>query len=273
MIMLFVSLVSIYYCGIVLHAWPMVAMIIVLVPILSSLRGPNKSFILMLLVSTVAFVLVILGWSHMYKLVMQNRIMNSIGNESFSPASLRPGILLLAKKGVRGSVFANSVVFIFSHSKTGGSKGVILNQRILPRPDSFEINCHESPSEDQTTACKYNDYEFINHLGREGPLHFFGGPVYTLDRVVTLHPFESVRGCRAISLIESNEVIYLGGLLSDVLREGNQTRNADYPIWIFHGFSAWARGQLESEIQAGVWAVRQATYHDLIYLREVNDIV
>jgi len=272
MIMLFVSMVLVYYCGIVLHAWPMVAMVIVFVPALGILRGSNKSFILTLLLSTVALILVIFGWSYMYKLVVQNNEMNSLINEN-SSVPLRPGVLLLSKKGIRGSIFSNSIVFVFSHSKTSGSKGVILNQRILPRPNSFERNCHDSPSEDQTTACKYNDYEFINHLGHEGPLHFFGGPVYTLDRVVTLHPFENVRGCQAIDLVASNEVIYLGGLLSDVLREGSLSQETDSPIWIFHGFSAWARGQLESEIQSGVWAVRQATYNDLIYLKEVNDIL
>ena len=273
MIMLFVSMLSISYFGIVLHAWSMVAMIIVFVPIVGSLRGTNKSFIFMLMVSILALVLVIFGWSYMYKMVVQNKVMDSISNENFSSIPLRPGVLLLSKRGVRGSIFSNSVVFIFSHSKTGGSKGVILNQRILPRPDSFESNCHESPSDDQTTACKYNDYEFISRLGHDGPLHFFGGPVYTLDKVVTLHPFENVRGCQAIRLIASDEVIYLGGSLSDVLREHNLSINEEPPIWIFHGFSAWARGQLESEIQSGVWAVRQATYHDLIYLREVNDVL
>lgn len=273
MIMMFVCMVSVHYCGFALHPWPMVAMVAVFVPILGFLRGSNKLFILMLLVSTVALILVIFGWSFMYKLMIHKNGINSLSDEK-SSVPLRPGVLLLSRKGIKGSIFSNSIVFIFSHSKTSGSRGVILNQRILPLPsDSFERNCHDSPSEDQTTACKYNDYKFINHLGHDGPLHFFGGPVYTLDRVVTLHPFESVRGCQAIDLIPSNEVIYLGGLLGDIIRESDLYQDVESPIWIFHGFSAWARGQLESEIQSGVWAVRQATYHDLISLREVNEIL
>lgn len=264
---------SIYYCGRVLHAWPMLAVVIACLFILGSLRGPNKSLFMMAVVSTVTLIFLILGWSRVYTLVVQNA--NGIKNsrDHFLSISLRPGILLSSQKGVRGSVFLNSVVFIFSYSKEGGTKGVILNQRILPRPDSFESNCHGSPSEDQTIECKYNDYEFANYMTRDGPLHFFGGPVYTLDKVVTLHTFGNVRGCQAIYLQEPDEVIYVGGLLSDVLLESNRSSGVDSPTWIFHGFSAWARGQLESEIQSGIWSVRHAAYQDLMYFRETKNVL
>lgn len=255
-----------------MRLWAVAAMMILFLPIWSTIRGSNRPFFAVMFMSTLVLILLILGWSRAYKMMVQNMVVNAIRDDDgvFSKSvQLRPGLLLSATTGRRG-VFSNSIVFIFSHSPTSGSKGVILNQRILPRPES---NCHESPSQDQIIDCKYNDYEFVDYLGNDGPLHFFGGPVYTLEKVVMLHPFRKVRGCQAISLKDSNDEIYLGGLLSDVMREGNRSNNADSDIWIFHGFSAWGRGQLESEIQSGAWSVRQATYEDLIYFRGINDVL
>lgn len=95
------------------------------------------------------------------------------------------------------------------------------------------------------------------------------------------------------------EKVYFGGLISDVLTQQRRPGSERKPIWIFHGIryrfassalprvlyirlsnmhrfciyplcSAWSKGQLIEEIDAGAWTVKPGTLDDLVFFSQIG---
>ena len=141
--------------------------------------------------------------------------------------SLR-GHLLIATPGLPDVNFYRSVVLIVHHDK-GGAVGLVLN-----RPTNSTVGeIWEMVSEPSCDS--------------SAPLHL-GGPVS--GPLMALH---------TNSDCSENEVI--PGVHFSTQKENlNQiVRHPDHPFRIFSGYSGWAAGQLEGELEVGGWLTLQAT--------------
>ena len=276
-LLLFSCVLSLYY-GATYPLWPLLIIFGMLtLPNVGQIRPSNKTYLMFVLVSTIAFSAVLFsGSSHVSKYIHQLHTIPKDQNAPMPPV-LRPGILLFASNAIKGSIFSRSVVFILEHTPMRGSQGVILNQRMESR---FERDCFiesRSSKRGHTREIDCDDDDDGDIV--TGPVHLFGGPVGlpgegpAKERLVTLHTFDSVRGSRYIQLRgDSNEKIYFGGVMSDVLREANRTNIDEYPVYIFHGVSAWSPGQLESEVQSGAWNTRYVSYDELLDLIDFGEM-
>lgn len=147
---------------------------------------------------------------------------------------------LIAMPGVEGEPFARSVVYMCEHSDRG-ALGLVINK----------------PSDIQLRDL-FDKVELP--LGREdlsdAPV-FHGGPVQT-DRGFVLHE-TLMPGEEAV--YASTLVIASGGLemttSKDVL-EALSTGAGPRKVFISLGYSAWAQGQLESEISENSWLTVEA---------------
>lgn len=274
--LLLVSCVLSLYYGATYPLWPLLVIFGMLtLPNIGQIRPSSKTYLLFVLVSTIAFCAVLFsGSSHVSQYIHQLHTMKDRG-APMAPV-LRPGILLFASNAIRGSIFSRSVVFILEHTPMRGSQGVILNQRMQSR---LERDCFIESRSGKRGHSRMVDCDDDEGDVFTGPVHLFGGPVGlpgegpAKERLVTLHTFDSVRGSRYIQLQgEPNEKIYFGGVMSDVLREANRTNSDEYPVYIFHGISAWSPGQLESEVQSGAWNTRSVTYDELLDLIDFGEI-
>lgn len=142
------------------------------------------------------------------------------------------------------SFFANTVVFIVEHSgrTADGTVGVILN-----RPIARSLT--EVRRGDRRTSRKV-----------KAPL-YLGGPV-GLESVVVLHNDKSFGG----------EVV--GGIRTGAFRESIERMEAgkleENGCRFFCGYSGWANGQLQAEIDSGVWYTCAAS-ENLVMGRDRND--
>lgn len=213
---------------------------------------------------------------------------------------LKPGTLLLAGGSHSGAFSDSAVVFLFSHSSNNGSQGVMLNQRIRhSRTGGLESGCFLLPSDSIAECERVRPSADISATvtGLEEaiePTHYFGGPVFALERIIMMHMFSNVVGSREILLARdeepgarANEVeglerskvsdgfevedgkIFLGGLAADVLAQRQQAGQQLKPVWIFHGVTTWNAGQLVDEIENGAWMVKPGTLDDLLYFSKI----
>ncbi len=149
-------------------------------------------------------------------------------NHEYS-SDLQCGSLLVAEPLMRGDVFSRSVVMVLDVDKKQGHLGLVLNKQL---PVSLN--------------------QLIPDMGidREIPV-FSGGPV-DQTRLFMLHTLGDI-------FKDSSELIpgiYVGGSIEDIygyLLEGGEI---DGKIRFFLGYSGWTSGQLRSEIDRHVWAVR-----------------
>jgi putative transcriptional regulator len=140
------------------------------------------------------------------------------------------GQLLVASPHLGESPFSQTVVLMLHHSEEGAF-GVVLNRPIEQSVKSLWDQVSEKPC-----AC-------------ERPLHM-GGPVS--GPLMALH--------REASLAEM-EVEVPGGVYVAASREHLEqlVSEATQPCRIFVGHAGWTAGQLEKELEAGVWMIAPAT--------------
>jgi putative transcriptional regulator len=142
---------------------------------------------------------------------------------------------LLATPNIQDPLFASSIVYMCEHSSEG-SMGVVINhlaeQTLQDIFEQLEIEC--------------NDQDILNtHV-------FIGGPV-KLQQGFVLH---TPRGDWEKTLPVSDE-IYLSSS-RDILEAIAQNRGPkEYLVLL--GFSGWAAGQLEKELQENSWLTTKSS--------------
>lgn len=173
------------------------------------------------------------------------------------------GTILVATDELDRSVFRRSVVYIYQHSSSTGSSGVILNQPMHGPPSGGIAPSNTSIANKtvQPTASKKT----------ASPQHFLGGPVGmpgegARQEIIVLHTVPGVEGAVPLQLQSSTPAlkVFLGGRLADVLELSNESPFKCASINVYHGISTWAEGQLEGEIRAGAWAYGQGTGDDIL---------
>ncbi len=153
---------------------------------------------------------------------------------------------LIATPAIKDPLFASSLVYICEHSEHGSMGLVINHQTTQTLEDLFsqlDIEC-----DDETIKQK--------------PV-FLGGPVQ-LEQGFVLHTAAD----KWQKSIEVSAGIHLTSSM-DILQAIAHNRGPkDYLVIL--GFSGWASGQLESELQQNSW-LTSASNAELIFLNNPND--
>ena len=154
-----------------------------------------------------------------------------------------PGKILIADPFLKDPNFMRSVIFLCEHQPEG-SFGFVLN-RLYPQVVGELISDLE--------GCKYPVY--------------YGGPV----QPDTLHFLHRSPGLITGGVKVTDE-IYWGGEFAEVVSLIKQNKLSYTNIRFFIGYSGWAKGQLDGEMEQKSWVItdgnRQLVFHrdsDLIW--------
>jgi putative transcriptional regulator len=140
------------------------------------------------------------------------------------------GHLLVASPHLDDSPFSQAVILVLYHSQDGAF-GVVLNRPLEQTVDSLWRQLSDQPCQCQRP------------LDMGGPV---SGPLMALHREESLAEMDAhVPG--GVYVAATKE--HLEQLVSE----------ADQPCRIFVGHAGWNGGQLEREIESGVWLLAQAT--------------
>lgn len=153
-----------------------------------------------------------------------------------------PGILLIAEPFLKDPNFTRTVVFLCEHEQQG-SFGFILNKK-------FEHTLDELISELE---------------GHRLPV-FYGGPVQK-DSIHFLHQYPDL----IPGSLELGNDIYWGGNF-EALTSLIKTKSVDLSnIKFFIGYSGWAEGQLNTELEEKTWLTVNAT-RSLVFHTQHNEV-
>ena len=142
--------------------------------------------------------------------------------------------LLIASRGLDNDFFSRAVVLVLEHHEHRGAAGIVLN-----KPSEVPLE-EVYPELDETQFC------------REDELVNIGGPCN--GPVVALHSCE-----------ECTEVPVLPGVAMAVKQDNlHRLLQSESRMRLYSGYSGWAPGQLENEIESGVWYATEAS-SDLIF--------
>ena len=154
-----------------------------------------------------------------------------------NPSSSLTNQYLLATPQIQDSLFASSVVYLCEHNENG-SMGLVINHQ------SEEVL--SSIFKQLKISC---DDEAVN----EQPI-FIGGPVM-LEQGFVLHTTEakhqwdkSLEVDQGLSLTSSKDIL-------EAIADGKGPE--DYLVLL--GYSGWAAGQLEQELQDNAWLTANST--------------
>lgn len=155
------------------------------------------------------------------------------------------GNLLVASSIVSDPVYARGVCLVV-HQDDGGAIGVMLNRPMQPGPAAFMemLGNSDTPSSDRLAPRREPPSPPGNPLGT---VHF-GGPLS--GPVVAIHPLSQYAEA------ETGKGIYVAAQkqnLEDLVRE------QPCPYRLIVGHLGWDTGQLQAEIDAGVWHPVPAT--------------
>ena len=149
---------------------------------------------------------------------------------------LRKGKILISEPYIQDDNFFRSVILLANYDKENGAVGFMLNQ---------------------ITYSTLNDIIEGEELP---PLSLYeGGPVQ-MDSLFFLHSIEDLKS----TSLEIKEDLYWGSNFEEIvplIKDGSITSNE---IKIFVGYSGWASGQLEEEVQSGSWFVSNLRTKDIL---------
>jgi putative transcriptional regulator len=152
------------------------------------------------------------------------------------------GLLLIAKPDLRDPNFSETVVLV-TQAEDGGTVGVILN-----RPTKLKLN--ELLAEREAERYQAPVYR--------------GGPVMTRT-ILALMRSEERPKAPAFRVLKEVYLTMHPGNLQTLLA----TPDARYRLYA--GFSGWAPGQLQSELERGGWYVLPAT-EELVFRRDTSGL-
>lgn len=142
-----------------------------------------------------------------------------------SDVELQPGVILVASRDLRDRVFAQSVIVIATDDDDG-TMGIMLN-----RQASLPLN---------------RALDWPEAKGRTEPA-FLGGPIETGEALAILR--SAAAPARAVHVFKDIYAAADGRLVRLKLADGvgpDQFR-------LFLGYTGWGPGQLDTEIEDGVW--------------------
>jgi putative transcriptional regulator len=151
---------------------------------------------------------------------------------------IEPGCVLIANEKL-GGVFHQTVVLVVDHHEKTGTTGVIIN-----RP--LDGNLLKIASEQQTNLDLSLKLAFTS-----APVTY-GGPVLT-EEFAVLHGFGHVEGSKKLA-----PGVFIGGS-EELMTEVRIARFDPRHALFIKGHAAWVSGQLEREIQKGVWYIASAS--------------
>jgi putative transcriptional regulator len=153
---------------------------------------------------------------------------------------------LIATPAIKDPIFASSLVYMCEHSENG-SMGLVVNhetsQVLEDIFDQLDIKCQDDDIKQQPV--------------------FIGGPVQ-LEQGFVLHSSE---GCWQNSVEVSSGVNLTSSL--DILQSIATGKGPDDYLVIL-GFSGWASGQLEAELQQNSWLTATCDT-DLLFHQRAED--
>mmetsp|Transcript_19149 Transcript_19149/g.54604 ORF Transcript_19149/g.54604 Transcript_19149/m.54604 type:complete len:405 (-) Transcript_19149:288-1502(-) len=145
---------------------------------------------------------------------------------------IEQGCILVANEKL-GGVFHQTVVLIVDHHDKSGTTGVVIN-----RPLSGDLN--KIATEQETNLDLSLKLAFA-----KSPVSY-GGPVLT-EEFAVLHGFGQVDGSKKLA-----PGVFIGGS-EELMNEVRINRFDPSKALFIKGHAAWVPGQLEREIQKGVW--------------------
>jgi len=151
---------------------------------------------------------------------------------------IEPGCVLIANEKL-GGVFHQTVVMVVDHHEKTGTTGVVIN-----RP--LDGNLLKIASEQQTNLDLSLKLAFTS-----APVTY-GGPVLT-EEFAVLHGFGHVEGSKKLA-----PGVFIGGS-EELMNEVRIARFDPRHALFIKGHAAWVSGQLEREIQKGVWYIASAS--------------
>jgi len=151
---------------------------------------------------------------------------------------IEPGCVLIANEKL-GGVFHQTVVMVVDHHEKTGTTGVVIN-----RP--LDGNLLKIASEQQTNLDLSLKLAFT-----QSPVTY-GGPVLT-EEFAVLHGFGHVEGSKKLA-----PGVFIGGS-EELMTEVRIARFDPRHALFIKGHAAWVSGQLEREIQKGVWYIASAS--------------
>jgi len=145
---------------------------------------------------------------------------------------IEPGAVLIANEKL-GGVFHQTVVLVIEHFENSGTFGVVINRPM--EGDLQKIGSDPIAHVDLSLKMAFKNSQVT-----------YGGPVLT-EEFSVLHSFGEVEGARKLC-----PGVYIGGSdeLMTQVRAG--TMDPHHALFV-KGHAAWVPGQLNREIQKGVW--------------------
>lgn len=163
------------------------------------------------------------------------------------------GKLLVASPLINEPFFKRGVVLVLDSDSKGGLMGLVLNK---------------------SSRLSLGDLMPGWKGGFRVPV-YCGGPVET-DRMFMLHTMPDI-------ITDSTEIlpgIFVGGNLKDMVEYINGGGESEGNFRFFLGYSGWLKGQLDSELEENVWALKKIADPHLLFSgtgnpfwrREVKDM-
>ncbi len=149
----------------------------------------------------------------------------------FSASNDLRGKLLVAAPSLTGNIFEKSVVLILQHNSSG-TFGVVLNR---PANEEMRNEWESMTGQNAINRCIVDG----------GPV---GGPVFAIHQQQSIAEVEMPCG------------LYVSAD-SDLLQQ--LTEQSDDRYRIVFGVASWSLGQLESEIESGIWFPLNARADDI----------
>jgi len=154
-----------------------------------------------------------------------------------SPASPETGIFLVATEQLENTSFAQTVILI-THNSEKGAAGLAIN-----RPSQYHLN---------------ELFPKQSELRRHADEVFLGGPVQADSIFVLMRTRRPHKGMYQVA----KDLYFAAGL--DALSHGLKNLGDKEIVRAYVGFSGWAPGQLDQEIERGDWLVVHANT-DIIF--------
>ncbi|KAL7558069.1 hypothetical protein ACA910_009256 [Epithemia clementina (nom. ined.)] len=145
---------------------------------------------------------------------------------------VEPGCVLIANEKL-GGVFHQTVVLVIEHHESSGTFGVVINRPM--EGDLRKVASNPKSKLDLSLKMAFHNSKVA-----------YGGPVLT-DEFSVLHSFGEVEGARKLC-----SGVYIGGSEELMMQVRLGAMDPSRALFV-KGHAAWVPGQLNREIQKGVW--------------------
>ncbi|MBE9503877.1 MAG: YqgE/AlgH family protein [Proteobacteria bacterium] len=144
---------------------------------------------------------------------------------------LEKGVFLVAKTGIGGQYFKQTVILLIKHGREGTS-GLIINR----------------PSKHLLSSVLPGFKQFENSK----ELLFVGGPLKPHIPLLLLRAEEAPHGW--VKIVD--DVYYSHNI--DIIARKTKDKDVVQSLRVYGGYAGWASGQLEAEISRGGWSIEHA---------------